>query len=448
MWLVRARRVNVSRAFSAFSAMPRNSYLSTSSDEGGPSSRRRRSPSPSPRGRSSGRSRRRSSPSLSPRPRGYSSPSSSPEPRRGRGRGNRRRQDDSNSDSGSESENGAGHWRDERRSGRWGKKSSSRSSRDGGSVKRSKSVERVLRNSLADTARDGNTIAEALVHSLQDADRTAHGRVLGRLGVRAVLECLEEHGLTAVALAALPRVVGGSGGSNSGSSGGSGGGGRKWKGLSSSASKALIDALLPGSLHARDSSGRVNYVEFLRRFGVDAPRIIGVKMLALLFSSSAATAQATAQLQAADSRVNGRVTGVLRLGAALEALQAVAPGMTAEQISAALACFPAGVSRDNSGGGSGGSSSSVDYGMMLRAHARHSLGGDSACLRGSVAEWLESQAAPVERRNFDELMALLAAYEHKRGLRGAAAPQQAGDGSVTMALGPRLRVTMNFRMMD
>ena len=275
------------------------------------------------------------------------------------------------------------------------------------------------------------------MHSLQDADRAAHGRIVGRLGVRAVIECMEEHGLI---------------GAGAGSGGGAGG--RKdAKRSGGGAGKAVIEALLPKSVHARDSSGRVNYVAFLRRFGVDAPRVVGVRMLQLLLGSSAAAAQAAAQLQAADSRANGRVTGVLRHAVALEALQSVAPGMTAEQISAAISCFPAGGKAHKSSNGSADGSAAaaaaavaVDYGLMLRAHARHVQGGAAARTRGSVAEWLEAEAAPVERRNFDELMGMLAAYEQKRGLRGAGGHAAAADGSVTLALGPRLRVTMQFHM--
>ena len=269
------------------------------------------------------------------------------------------------------------------------------------------------------------------MHSLQDADRAAHGRVVGRLGVRAILECMEEHGLIG---------GGGAGGKRAAAkrSGGGGGG----------AGKAVIEALLPKSVHSRDSSGRVNYVAFLRRFGVDAPRVVGVRMLQLLLGSSAAAAQAAAQLQAADSRANGRVTGVLRHAVALEALQAVAPGMTAEQISAAISCFPAGGGKahKSAGGSAAAAAAAVDYGLMLRAHARHTQGGAAARMRGSVAEWLEAEAAPVERRNFDELMGMLAAYEQKRGLRGAGGHAAAADGSVALALGPRLRVTMQFHL--
>ena len=66
--------------------------------------------------------------------------------------------------------------------------------------------------------------------------------------------------------------------------------------------------------------------------------------------------------------------------------------------------------------------------------------------RGSVGEWLEKSASPLERRNFFEFLTLLTNFERKTGLQQARTAQDTEEGDVTLQLGTRLKVVMRFLM--
>eukprot|EP00753_Platysulcus_tardus_P010772 PLAT304.1.p1 GENE.PLAT304.1~~PLAT304.1.p1 ORF type:complete len:523 (+),score=228.19 PLAT304.1:187-1755(+) len=89
----------------------------------------------------------------------------------------------------------------------------------------------------------------------------------------------------------------------------------------------------------------------------------------------------------------------------------------------------------------------TDWSAALRASSA-GLGDDADDLpvpaSGSVGEWLETVASPVEQKNFFELMGLLTAFERKLGLQQRRQP--AGSPVIELQLGSRLAVRMSFVM--
>lgn len=63
---------------------------------------------------------------------------------------------------------------------------------------------------------------------------------------------------------------------------------------------------------------------------------------------------------------------------------------------------------------------------------------------GSVGQWLETSASPMERRNFFELMFLLSNFEKKLGIQQAKRATQ--GGGVTIQLGSKLKCTLEFNV--
>ena len=62
---------------------------------------------------------------------------------------------------------------------------------------------------------------------------------------------------------------------------------------------------------------------------------------------------------------------------------------------------------------------------------------------GTVGEWLERSASPMERRNFFELMFLLSTFEKRLGLQQP--DRDSGlEGDVLIQLGSRLRCSLKF----
>ncbi len=66
--------------------------------------------------------------------------------------------------------------------------------------------------------------------------------------------------------------------------------------------------------------------------------------------------------------------------------------------------------------------------------------------RGSVGEWLENTASPIERRNFFELLQLLSAFERKMGLQQARALARPHEEGITLQLGSQLMVRLQFAL--
>jgi hypothetical protein len=63
---------------------------------------------------------------------------------------------------------------------------------------------------------------------------------------------------------------------------------------------------------------------------------------------------------------------------------------------------------------------------------------------GTVGEWLRYAAAPLERKNFEELLRLLEEFQYDRGL-AEKEPAPPRDG-VIVHLGPMLHAKLTFHV--
>ena len=72
------------------------------------------------------------------------------------------------------------------------------------------------------------------------------------------------------------------------------------------------------------------------------------------------------------------------------------------------------------------------------------LVGAVGAARGSVGQWLNTQATPLEKRNFVEFVQCLEEFEMGHGLRPQNRCADDVSGTIHLALGPTIKCQLKF----
>merc|ERR1719198_574332 len=82
--------------------------------------------------------------------------------------------------------------------------------------------------------------------------------------------------------------------------------------------------------------------------------------------------------------------------------------------------------------------------LLHSGHPSEPFGYDRGHGHGSVGEWLQSAATPLEKRHFVELIGMLDDFEQRCGLANPNRERVDPTGKITLTLGPSMNLEMRF----